>query len=92
MDLYLKGLKLEKIAEARSVKIETIIDHIAYLIEKKILPIENVDKLVKKETKEKVIKSVEKVGKEKLKAIFDDLNNEVDYRDIKIVVAGLNRS
>lgn len=91
MDLFNKGMSIEKIAKARDVKEETIVDHIAYLIEKKILPLDNIDKLVKKDIQELILTSIKKVGKEKLKAIYEDLESKVDYRAIKLVVAGLNR-
>ena len=91
MDLYIKGMKIPKIAEIRGVKEETIIDHIAYLIEKKIFPLETIDKLVNKDKKEKILASAKKVGQEKLKLIFEDLGGAIDYGDIKLVVAGLKR-
>ncbi len=90
LDLYQKGFSLETIAKKREVKLGIIADHICYLIEKKVMKDEEVDKIVGEKLKKRIIKSIKKVGDVKLKPIFEDLNEEVDYAMIKLVLVQIN--
>ncbi len=92
LDLYQKGLSLEEIAKKREVKLGTIADHICYLVEKKVLKAKEVDKIVGEKLKKKILRSIKKVGNEKLKPIYEDLNEEVDYAMIKLVLVGMNNN
>ena len=76
LDLYNKGLSPEEIARERDLKENTITNHICYLIEKKLISAEEVDKLVDKKTQKRIKEATEKVGKEKLKPIFEELYME----------------
>ncbi len=88
LDLYLNGSTIEQIAKKRNVKTSTIIDHLCYLIEKKILKKEEIDKIVEEKLKTAISKSIKKVGNTKLKPIFDDLEGRVSYDMIKLVLSG----
>ena len=83
--LLSQGKTIAEISAARELTEETIIDHICYLLAKK-LPV-NIDKLVPKNIQNKIIKAIEKIGAEKLKPLKEELGEEISYNDIKIVVA-----
>jgi len=89
LDLYQKGFSLNDIAKKREVKLGTIADHICYLVEKKVMKREEIDKIVGEKLKKKILQSIKKMGDEKLKPIYEDLNEEVDYAMIKLVLVGI---
>jgi uncharacterized protein YpbB len=62
------------------------------LVEKKVLKSEEIDKIVGEKLKKKILRSIKKMGDEKLKPIYDDLNEEVDYAMIKLVLVGMNNN
>ena len=84
-DLYNKGLSPEEIAERRELSPATIASHIGYLIEKKL--IKDIDKLVDKKTRDKVLKAAKKVGAGKLKPVYEELKEQVDYDKIRFTLA-----
>ena len=69
----------------------TIVDHVCYLVEKKVLNKKEIDKMIDKNTKKRIIKSIKKVGADKLKPIFEDLNEEIDYDKIKLVLSSMTK-
>ena len=83
--LLSQGLPINEIAGKRGLAENTIIEHICYLIDKK-MPV-NLDKLVEPKTQAKIIKAIEKIGVEKLKPLKEALAEEISYNDIKLVVA-----
>lgn len=85
LELFNKGLNKKEIAQKRDLSESTIETHIAFLIEKKL--IKDIDKLVDKTTQEKIRKAIKRVGVEKLKPIFEELNEKVNYDLIKYVIA-----
>ncbi len=87
MELYQKGLTIAEISKQRELTTGTVAAHLAFLIEKKVLLADEVDKLVNKKTQKKIIKAAAKVGTEKLKPIYDELNEEVGYNEIRLVIA-----
>lgn len=84
-ELYNKGLKIADIANARDLKIETIIDHLCFLITKK-LPI-NIDKLVSPDKQIKIQSAIKKVGEERLTPIKELLDETITWDEIKLVLA-----
>jgi ATP-dependent DNA helicase RecQ len=85
LELYNKGLSNKEISKERDLSENTVSGHIAFLIEKKL--IKDIDKLVDKGTQEKIREAIKKVGPEKLRPIFEELDEKVDYDPIKYVVA-----
>ncbi len=85
LELYNKGLSNKEISKERDLSENTVSGHIAFLIEKKL--IKDIDKLVDKRTQEKIRKAIKKVGLEKLRPIFEELDEKIDYDLIKYVVA-----
>ena len=84
-DLDLEKLSINEIAKRRNLNEDTIINHLCYLIEKRI--IKNIEKLVDKKTRQKVEQAIGKVGIGKLKPIYEELDEQIDYDKIKFVVA-----
>jgi ATP-dependent DNA helicase RecQ len=87
LELYNKGFKIDEIAVMREIKKETVMNHLCFLVEKKILPIKEVDKLVPENIQRKIRQAVGKVGVDKLKPIFEELGEVVSYDEIKLVLA-----
>jgi len=90
LELYNQDLSIDEMVEKRGLKKDTIVNHLCYLIEKNI--IKNTDKLVDNKTRQKVEKAIDKVGAEKLKPIYEELDEQIDYDKIKFVVAVYNRN
>lgn len=90
MDLYNKGLSVDKIAQERDLKRTIILNHISFLIEKGLIQGTEVDKFVKPKIQKKIIEAVREVGSEKLKPVYEYLGEEVDYDDIRLTIAKFN--
>lgn len=84
--LYEKGLSLDEISRHIGFVPSTVVNHLQKCEEKgkyvnwNLFLDESIDE-------EKIITSIEKLGTEKLKDIKEDLPEEFDYLDIKIVMA-----
>ena len=89
-DLYNKGLAIEAIAQERELTIGTVVGHLIFLMEKKLIKFDEIDKLVDHNKQKKIKAAVEKVGAEKLKPIKEELGEEVSYEEIKLVFAKIN--
>jgi len=94
LNLWQKGKSIKEIAKIRDLKSNTIVSHISYLIENKLIKIDEVDKLVPIKIQKKIIKAIKKVGDtEFLKPIKEELENsnepDISYDQIKFVLAKL---
>lgn len=85
LELWNKGMSLEKIAEARKLNAGTIIGHLCFLAEKG-LGVE-IDKLVKPERQKKIMAAVKKVGADKLTPIREALGEDFSWDEIKLTLA-----
>jgi ATP-dependent DNA helicase RecQ len=85
LELWNKGLSLEKIAEARELTIDTIISHLCFLIEKGLGV--KIDKLVKLERQKKIIAAIKTAGTDKLTPIHEILGEDYSWDEIKLVLA-----
>ncbi|MFH1583153.1 MAG: RecQ family ATP-dependent DNA helicase [Candidatus Falkowbacteria bacterium] len=85
LELWNKGMSIEKIAQARELGAGTIVGHLCFLIEKGLGV--NIDKLVKPERQKKIMKAVKKVGADKLTPIREALGEEFSWDEIKLVLA-----
>jgi len=86
LELYNRGLSLDEIASERGIKKSTVVDHISYLVDKKVLPKTEIKKLVNDADIKAVKKAIKKVGDEKLKPIYEELGETVDYDTIKLIL------
>jgi len=85
LELWNKGMSLEKIAQARELAVGTIVAHICFLIEKGLGV--KIDKLVKPERQKKIMAAVKAVGTDKLTPIREALGEGYSWDEIKLVVA-----
>lgn len=85
LELFNRGESIEAIAQARELKPTTIVNHLCFLIDKKL--IKDISRLVDKTTEMKIKKAIKKMGDDKLKPIYLELKERIDYDKIKLVVA-----
>ncbi len=89
-DLYNKGLDIREIAKSRDLKTATIVEHLCFLLEKK-LPVD-IDRLVGKKKQKSILDAVAQAGSDKLAPIKERLGEEASWEDIKLVLAARRRS
>jgi ATP-dependent DNA helicase RecQ len=85
LELFNNGLSIREIAQKREVAESTIVSHLCFLIEKKL--IKDIDKLVSSKKQKFISEAIEKVGSEKLKPIKEELGEKASYDEIKIYLA-----
>ena len=83
LQLHQQGLSVVEIAKQRSFAVSTINSHLSELIEMK-QPVA-LNKLVKADRQQTIIKAIEQIGDLSLKAIKDALGDDYNYDDIKLV-------
>ncbi|MBK9192035.1 MAG: helix-turn-helix domain-containing protein [Crocinitomicaceae bacterium] len=84
-DLYVQGLSIEKIAEQRSMSVETIYGHLARLYEDG-KPV-NLNKYVSEYDVNRVKEVRKKLNNsQQLKPIYEALNGEIEYRKIGLAL------
>jgi ATP-dependent DNA helicase RecQ len=88
-ELYCQGLSLRRIAEKRNLKVRTIEEHLAALIEdgREI----NIDDLVEPADRALIEAAANRCGLEGLRPIKDELPEGIGYGAIRLVVAALKR-
>ena len=87
---YKQGLSVEEIAGKRGLNISTIYSHLAQLYENG----ENIDiqNMIDKTELQTVVQAIKQIGiPEKLKTMFDYLNQRVEYHKIRLAFAYHNR-
>lgn len=84
-DLYNKGMGIDEMAQIRNLKPATIVEHLCYLIEKK-LPVD-ICKFVDKKKKEAIEDVIGKIGKGKLTPIKEELGDDFSWDEIRLVLA-----
>ena len=87
-NLYREGKLISEIADERKLSIQTIESHLSYFISEGEL---SVDELVNKNKQKAIIKVAELHGIKSLKILKDNLNEEVSYGDIRMVLASINK-
>lgn len=87
LSLFREGKTMKEIAKARKLKERTIFDHIEHLFEKKEIEREQIMRLVSSKLKKKlpeINKIFEKIGKEKLTPVFEKMDGEFSYEDLRL--------
>ncbi|MEI6478846.1 MAG: helix-turn-helix domain-containing protein, partial [bacterium] len=87
LSLWKEGKSMKEIAKARKLKERTVFDHVEHLFEKKEISREEITKLLTPKMKRslpQINKLFEKIGKEKLTPIFEKLEGEYSYDDLRI--------
>ncbi|HTW96752.1 MAG TPA: helix-turn-helix domain-containing protein, partial [Candidatus Methylomirabilis sp.] len=69
----------------RELTLNTIYEHLAFLVEKNL--IKDISKLVNSKKQEKIIAAIKKVGADKLTPIKDELGDDYSWEEIKIARA-----
>ena len=87
--LYQQGLSMEEIAQQRNLKVSTISSHLADLL----LAGEsiNLDELVTLERQQVIKGAIELLGVEKLRPIWEHLEEKYTYEEIRLVAAWWQR-
>jgi len=83
LKLYEQGLSLEKIAQERSIRISTVYGHLAELINTG-KPID-LGKIITPERQQAIKGAIELLGIEKLKPIWEHLEGNYSYDEIRLV-------
>ena len=87
LSLWKEGKSIKEIAKARKLKERTIFDHIEHLYERKEIERGEIMKLVNPKLKKslgQINKIFEKIGKEKLTPVFEKLDGEFSYDDLRV--------
>ncbi|MDD5528143.1 MAG: RecQ family ATP-dependent DNA helicase [Patescibacteria group bacterium] len=85
LDLFNKNYDVAGIAGARGLTVNTICEHLAFLVEKGL--IKDIGKLVNPKKQEKIFAAIKKAGFEKLTPIKDELGDDYSWEEIKIARA-----
>ncbi len=88
-DLYRQGLSPREIAAKRSLKLQTVEEHIAALIEdgREI----QIDDLVDPADRALIEEAAKRCGLERLRPIKDELPEDIEYGAIRFVIAAIKR-
>jgi len=89
LQYYQDGLTVEEIARKRSLKVSTIYEHLAKLLEAGYEI--DINQLVSKNKQEYICLVIEKVGDRSLKTLKENLGDNYSYEEIKLVVAWQRR-
>ena len=90
LELWQDEQTVKEIAKERDLKEETIINHLCYLIEKKLIKSKDIQPLLS--TKKQIIieKILKKIGTETLTPIKQALPNSITWEEIKLAIAIYN--
>lgn len=86
-DLYNQGMSIDDMAQMRNLKPATIIDHLCWLLEKKMAV--DIDKFVKPAKQKSIKEAIKEIGFGKMSPIKERLGDEATWDEIKLVMAGL---
>ena len=89
LQYYQDGLNAEEIARKRSLKVSTIYEHLAKLLEAGYEI--DINQLVPKNKQEYIRLAIKKVGDQSLKTLKENLGDNYSYEEIKLVVAWQRR-
>lgn len=84
-DFWQQGLSVEAIATKRDLTPQTIINHLCWLLEKK-LPLDII-RLVPRDKQAKIMKAAAKLGADKLTPIKEELGDEFSFDEIKLTIS-----
>jgi ATP-dependent DNA helicase RecQ len=89
LQYYQDGLSVEEIALRRSLKVPTVYEHLAKLVEAGY-PI-NIDHFVLANKQEYIRLAIAKIGDKSLKTLKENLGDNYSYEEIKLVIAWQRR-
>jgi ATP-dependent DNA helicase RecQ len=85
LELFNKNFSVAAIATERKLAVNTIAEHLVFLIEKGL--IKNIDKLVDSKKQEKILAVIKKIGPMKLTPLKDELGDGYSWEEIKLARA-----
>jgi ATP-dependent DNA helicase RecQ len=88
LDLYKQGKSIDAIAEERKLSKQTIESHLSYFIAEGEL---SVDDFVPKDKQELILEATELFGVTSLKTLKENLPEEINYGEIRMVVAWMKK-
>jgi ATP-dependent DNA helicase RecQ len=80
-----QGCDLAEIAAAAEITTGTVVSHLLDLMQEESIP--SIDGWVPVEVQRKIIEAADAVGREKLKPIYEHLQQSVDYERIRLVLS-----
>jgi ATP-dependent DNA helicase RecQ len=83
--LHQRGLSPEQIARDRHIKLQTVLDHLAELLEQGQSI--NLEVLVGGDRRDQIVGAIEEIGPDSLSPIREHLGDTFDYAEIKLVRA-----
>jgi ATP-dependent DNA helicase RecQ len=83
--LHQRGESPEQIAQQRQIKVTTVLNHLGELLEKS-QPV-NLEQLVSEDRRRAIVAAIEQVGAEYLGPIREQLGNQYEYGEIKLIRA-----
>ena len=89
LELYQQGLNIEEIAQKRQLHPNTIMGHLAQLMELN-KPVD-VNQLVSPGRQQPILEAIQAVGSNSLKSIYEHLGQSYSYGEIRLVLASLQR-
>ncbi len=89
LELYQQGFNIEEIAQKRQLHPNTIMGHLAQLIELN-KPVD-VNQLVSPGRQQPILQAIQAVGSNSLKSIYEHLGQSYSYGEIRLVLASLQR-
>lgn len=89
LQYYQDGLSVEEITRKRSLKVSTIYEHLAKLLEAGYEI--DINQLVSKNKQEYIRLAIAKVGNQSLKTLKENLGDSYSYEEIKLVIAWQRR-
>jgi ATP-dependent DNA helicase RecQ len=81
----LQGLALDAVAEKTQLTVETVSNHLVALIENR--EVHHIEPWVSIETQQAILQAADRVGREKLRPIYEALSEAIPYPLIKITLA-----
>ncbi len=84
-DLFEQGLTIEEVCLQLDRSAGTVSQYLEKYI--RVHQIDNIDRWVKPAIRERILQAIGQIGNERLKPLFEFLNSEVSYDDLRIVSA-----
>lgn len=88
-ELYNKGMNIEDMAQTRNLKPATIVEHLCWLLEKKMAV--DINKFISPAKQKSVREAIKEVGSDKLTPIKEKLGDGANWDEIKLVLASLKQ-
>ena len=86
-ELYQQGYSLEDIAHHRELKPSTIVEHLCQLLEKGYVI--DISRFITPEAEAEITAAIDRVGKDSLTRIWEELQERFSYEEIKLVRANI---